>query len=129
MDEENFGGLKKFFFVSTNHPLEKKNSDKKSEENRNKNWKFTIHNLTIFSTIAEANSSYKDGVLLAEVPNGSKLLENVVVVEKKSENGTKNGNQNGQNTAEVIAGMKDQKDALENTTTTTTQNSGDYNYT
>ena len=24
MDEENFGGLKKFFFVSTNHPLEKK---------------------------------------------------------------------------------------------------------
>ena len=66
---------------------------------------------------------------MAEVPNGSKLLENVVVVEKKSENGTKNGNQNGQNTAEVIAGMKDQKDALENTTTTTTQKSGDYNYT
>ena len=66
---------------------------------------------------------------MAEVPNGSKLLENVVVVEKKSENGTKNGNQNGQNTAEVIAGMKDQKDALENTTTTTIQKSGDYNYT
>ena len=84
--------------------------------------------LTIFSTIAEANSSYKDGVLLAEVPNGSKLLENVVVVEKKSENGTKNGNQNGQNTAEVIAGMKDQEDTLKNTTSTT-QTSGDYNYT
>ena len=66
---------------------------------------------------------------MAEVPNGSKLLENVVVVEKKSENGTKNGNQNGQNTAEVIAGMKDQKDALENITTTTIQKSGDYNYT
>ena len=66
---------------------------------------------------------------MAEVPNGSKLLENVVVVEKKSENGTKNGNQNGHNTAEVIAGMKDQKDALENTTTTTIQKSGDYNYT
>ena len=65
---------------------------------------------------------------MAEVPNGSKLLENVVVVEKKSENGTKNGNQNGHNTAEVIAGMKDQKDALENTTTTTIQKSGDYNY-
>ena len=66
---------------------------------------------------------------MAEVPNGSKLLENVVVVEKKSENGTKNGNQNGQNTAEVIAGMKDQEDALKNITTTTTQKSGDYNYT
>ena len=64
---------------------------------------------------------------MAEVPNGSKLLENVVV-EKKSENGTKNGNQNGQNTAEVIAGMKDQEDALKNVTTTT-QTSGDYNYT
>ena len=77
-------------------------------------------------SIAEANS-YKDGVLLA-VPNGSKLLENVVVVEKKSENGTKNGNQNGQNTAEVIAGMKDQEDTLKDITTTT-QTSGDYNYT
>ena len=65
---------------------------------------------------------------MAEVPNGSKLLENVVV-EKKSENGTKNGNQNGQNTAEVIAGMKDQEDTLKNIPTTTTQTSGDYNYT
>ena len=66
---------------------------------------------------------------MAEVPNGSKLLENVVVVEKKSENGTKNGNQNGQNTAEVVAGMIDQEDALKNITTTTIQKSGDYNYT
>ena len=65
---------------------------------------------------------------MAEVPNGSKLLENVVVVEKKLENGSKNGNQNGQNTAEVIAGMKDQEDTLKNTTSTT-QTSGDYNYT
>ena len=119
----------KVFFCVNKSSSRKKNSDKKSEENRNKNWKFTIHTyLTIFSTIAEANSSYKDGVLLAEVPNGSKLLENVVVVEKKSENGSKNGNQNGQNTAEVIAGMKDQEDTLKNTTSTT-QTSGDYNYT
>ena len=65
---------------------------------------------------------------MAEVPNGSKLLENVVVVEKKSENGSKNGNQNGQNTAELIDGMKDQEDTLKNITTTT-QTSGDYNYT
>ena len=88
------------------------------------NWKFTTYTifLIISTTFAEANS-YKDGVLLA-VPNGSKLLENVVVVEKKSENGTKNGNQNGQNTAEVIAKMKDQEAAIN---ITSTKKSGKYN--
>ena len=59
---------------------------------------------------------------MAEVPNGSKLLENVVVVEKKSENGSKNGNQNGQNTAEVIPKMKDEEAAIN----ITTQKSGKY---
>jgi hypothetical protein len=88
-----------------------------NEKFKNENFTLSTNGLENTATkIKDEANSYKDGVLLA-VPNGSKLLENVVVVEKKSENGTKNGNQNGQNTAEVIAKMKDQEAAINITST------------